>query len=100
MVSSTAAMESAYLACGLVMGMMIAETTVMKIRIIARTIRAAQLNSGVTMVDAYSDHGNVTTKMTARTILMKRDALIRHVLMENSHVQTTDVFLWHRFVME
>jgi hypothetical protein len=55
-------------------------------------------NSGVPMVDAYSDRGNVIMKMTAEMVQMSWIVIIHHVLRKTSHVPTIAVYPCHRQV--
>lgn len=63
---------------------------------VQHTIHVVRMSSDVPTVDVYLKVGNVTMKMTVKMDLMKLVVYIHHVLMENSHVQTLDVFLCHK----
>lgn len=85
-------MENAYRECGLVMEMTIAGMDRMKIRIIARIIHAARMNSVVPMAVAFLNLGCAIMKMIVKTDLMSKSACIHLVPLQNSHVPTTDVY--------
>lgn len=55
-------------------------------------------NSGVPMVDAYSDLGSVITKMTAEMGQMSWIVIIHHAPRKTSHVLTIVVYPCHRQV--
>ena len=53
------------------------------------------MNSDVVMVDAFLKRGNVITKMTAVTVVMRRVVSIHLALMVNSHAPIINAFLNH-----
>jgi len=62
------------------------------------TIPVVLTNSGVPMVDAYSDRGSAIMKMTVEMVQMSWIVIIHHAPRKTSHVLTIVVYPCHRQV--